>query len=151
MSEDAARTQQEPGYSIVEPTKQEANPFPGADGTQFDLLAALGLDEMRMRMWYYEPGGSSTLHRHGVQEEVYYFLDGPAQIQIGHGDDEELVDVSAGSAVRVSAETPRQIINTSDSQTRMLAVAAPNQMEGDIWDAENDEYVTIQDWFQRFQ
>lgn len=139
------------GYSIAEPTEEESDPFPGAGGTQFDLIGDLGLTEMRMRMWYYEPGGTSTLHKHGVQEEVYYFLDGPAWIQIGRGEDREVVDVSEGTAVKVEADVPRQILNDTDGQLRLLAVSAPNEMEGEIWDDENEEYVTLQEWFQRFQ
>lgn len=136
-------------YSTAAPTEAESDPFPGADGTQFDLLSALDLDQMRMRLWYFEPSGTSTLHKHGVQEEVYYFLDGPAQIQIGRGDDAEVVDVSQGEAVKVDPEVPRQIINRSDAQLRLLAVSAPNEMEGDIWDEDSEEYVTLQEWFQR--
>lgn len=136
-------------YSTAEPTEAASDPFPGADGTQFDLLSALDLDDMRMRMWYYEPGGTSTLHKHGVQEEVYYFLDGPAQIQIGHGDGAEIVAVSQGEAVKVDPDVPRRIINRSDDQLRLLAVSAPNEMEGDIWDEDSEEFVTLQEWFQR--
>lgn len=104
---------------------------------------------MRMRVWYFEPGGSSTLHKHGVQEEVYYFLDGPAQVQIGRGPDAEVVEVSEGTAVKVDAGVTRQIQNPTDRTLRLFAVSAPNEMEGDIWDSEAEEFVTIQEWFQR--
>lgn len=138
-----------PGYSVAEPTEEESNPFPGAGGTQFDLLGALDLTEMRMRLWYFEPEGSSTLHKHGVQEEVYHFLDGPGEVQVGHGDDAEVREVSAGTTVKVAPEEPRQITNVSGSTMRLLAVSAPNEMEGEIWDEEAEEWVGLQEWFQR--
>lgn len=137
------------GYKIAEPAEDDSNPFPGADGTQFDLLGALDLTEMRMRLWYFEPGGSSTLHKHGVQEEVYYFLDGPGNIQFGQGTDAEVIEVPEGAAVKVDAGVTRQIQNPTDTTIRLLAVSAPNEMEGEIWDSQAEEYVTIHEWFQR--
>lgn len=137
------------GYSVAEPTEAESAPFPGADGKQFNLISELGLEEMRVRLWYFEPGGTSNLHRHGVQEEVYYFIDGPAKVQVGSVDDPEVIEVSSGSVVKVDADLPRQIINNTDDTLRLLAVSAPNQMEGDIWDGDKDEWVTLQEWFQR--
>lgn len=138
-----------PGYSVTESNQEESHPFPGVDGAQYDLIEPLDLDRMRMRMWYIEPDGTSNLHRHEVQEEVYHFLDGPAQIQFERGDDTERVDVAEGSTVKVEPSVPRQIINTSGSTLRILAVAAPNEMEGEIWDPEGEEYVPLQEWFQR--
>lgn len=134
-------------YSIAHPTEADSDPFPGAGGLQFDLLGSLGLENMRMRMWYFEPDGASTLHRHGVQEEVYHFLDGPAEVQVGDGADAEVLDVEAGDTVKVDPAASRQIRNVSGDTLQLLAVSAPNEMEGEIWNDDGDEWVPLQEWF----
>lgn len=69
--------------------------------------------------------------------------------RLGQGDDQEVVDLPEGTALRVPTGVPREIGNAGDGEVRVLAISAPNQMEGDVWDAERGEFLPLQDWFQR--
>lgn len=133
-------------YSLAIPSQEESDPFPAGDGNQFDLKGRLGLSKMRTRMWYFEPGEASSYHRHGEQEELYYLVDGPGQIRVGHGDDEEVVDVEDGTAVKVAPETPRQLLNETDSTTQWLVVAAPDVVEGEIYHDERGEFLPLSEF-----
>ena len=86
-----------------------------------ELSDALGCEKLRARVWHIEPDGSLKYHRQHEQEELYVPLDGPGQLRI----DDEVVDVPAGSAVRVPPETPRQPINETSETHVWLIVGAP--------------------------
>lgn len=137
-------------YAIATPSKAESEPFPipPSDGVQYNLMGDLETEEMRIRLWYFEPGESGSYHTHDVQEEVYFVVAGDAWARLGQGDDEERVDLPAGTALKVPTGVPREL-GADDGEARVLAVSAPNQMEGDVWDAEQDAFLPLQDWFQR--
>ncbi|WP_096389650.1 cupin domain-containing protein [Halopenitus persicus] len=86
-----------------------------------DLTEELGCKELRPRVWYLDPGDTMVRHKQEQQEELYVPLAGPCQIRI----DGELFTVPTGSAVRISPDTPRQLINTDQHQHAWLIVGAP--------------------------
>lgn len=133
-------------YTVTRPRRAESDPFPAGEGRTVDLRAPLGLSEMRARMWYFDPGESSFYHRHEQQEELYYLLDGPAQIRVGAGEDETVLDVEEGSAVRVAPGAARQLRNDTDSPTRWLVIAAPNVREVELYDDDRGEFVPLDEF-----
>ena len=44
---------------------------------------ALGAEEMRATVWYFEPGEEIQYHAHGDQEELYYDLEGEFSLKLG--------------------------------------------------------------------
>jgi uncharacterized cupin superfamily protein len=104
-------------FDTEEPTTSEKSGLP-----KVELTDLLGCEKLHARVWYLSPGDSIVYHKHREQEEVYVPLNGPGQLRIGG----ELVDVPANAAVRVSPETPRQPVNTSDDEHVWLIVGAPS-------------------------
>lgn len=86
-----------------------------------DLTEALGLEELRSKVRYLEPGDEMTYHRQWEQEELYYVLEGHGRMRIG----EETVDLPPHTAVRVPPETPRQAFNDTDRRQTWLMIGAP--------------------------
>ncbi|KJL35184.1 cupin domain-containing protein [Microbacterium azadirachtae] len=59
-----------------------------------------------------DPGASSPFwHRHDRFEELYVFLEGRGQMAL----DDDVVDVQAGTVVRVAPETWRAVHNAADA------------------------------------
>lgn len=134
-------------YAITTPSERASEPIPPlpTDGSQVDLTEELDIAQMRSRVWYFAPGDRSSWHKHESQEELYALLDGPAQMKIG--DEEEVIEVPDESIVRVAPETPRQLLNETETTTVWYIVAAPAELDGDLWDEEQNRFVPIMEWF----
>jgi mannose-6-phosphate isomerase-like protein (cupin superfamily) len=61
-------------------------------------------------------GKGSYGHRHKTQEEIYYVVAGTVQFKL----DDEVVDVGAGSAVRVAPATVRSIWNEGPDDAEIV-------------------------------
>lgn len=109
------------GYTMAAFDELESTEAPDYGVSWVELSEGLGCEKMRARVWHVEPGGSLKYHRQREQEELYVPLDGPGQLRI----DDEVVDVPAGSAVRISPSTPRQPINETNETHDWLIVGAP--------------------------
>lgn len=138
-------------YTTSQPSMAAAEPFPipPSDGVQFNLLGDLETEEIRIRPWYFDAGESGSYHTLDVQEEGYFVVSGDASARDGHGDDEELLDLSAGTALKVPTGVAREIGADDDGAARVLAISAPNQMEGDVRDAEQEAFLPLSDRFRR--
>lgn len=66
---------------------------------------------MRVNVLFLEPGDVVGYHTHERQEELYVCIRGPGQVYI----DRELHEVPEGGVVRVRADVPRQLLNTTES------------------------------------
>jgi mannose-6-phosphate isomerase-like protein (cupin superfamily) len=88
-----------------------------------NLTRELDLTEMRSKVRYLEPGDAMTYHRQHEQEELYYLLAGRGRMRIG--DRDNVVELRAGTAVRVAADTPRQAFNDTDDDQVWLMIGAP--------------------------
>lgn len=109
-------------YTVVDPDDIEPEPYPESGLLHRKLTEALDATEMRVNMITLSPGDVTGYHRHERQEEVFVLLEGPGRARIGG----ELVDVPKRGAVRIPAETPRQLLNDADSGDAVwLMVGAP--------------------------
>jgi mannose-6-phosphate isomerase-like protein (cupin superfamily) len=133
-------------YGMATPTEEASDTYPAGDGTHYDLKGVLDLEELRAQMWFFEPGGSSIYHLHNRQEELYYLVDGPAQMRVGRDDDQELVDVPEGTTMTVPPGTARQLLNPTDHATTWLVVAAPNVREAEIYHEGRDEFLPLEEF-----
>lgn len=108
-------------YETIVVEDAERAPSAASGTMHVDLVSELGCTEMRPKVWFLSPGDEMSFHRQAAQEELYYVLRGPSRFRVG----EELLDVEEGTAIRVPPETPRQIINDTDSDHVWLVVGAP--------------------------
>lgn len=93
------------------------------------VTEALGLQQLRANLFRFRPGDSMYLHAHKAQEELFFIVEGEAELVVG----DERRPVGPGDAVRVDKEPPRQLIQTGDSDCVWLAVAAPPVDDDVIW------------------
>lgn len=110
-------------YEMISVTEAERKPSKVSGTPHVDLVSALGCEKMRPKVWFLSPGDEMSFHRQEEQEELYYVLEGPGRMKLGA--DEEIHDISEGTAVRVAPDTPRQILNDTEGEHVWLVVGAP--------------------------
>jgi mannose-6-phosphate isomerase-like protein (cupin superfamily) len=71
------------------------------------------------RMPEHAGGKGSYGHRHKSQEEVYFVLSGELQFKL----DDEVLDVPAGTAVRIAPATVRSVWNERPEEAELLIVS----------------------------
>ena len=67
------------------------------------------------------PGQRTTLHRHGISEEIYHVSAGTARMQLGS----EVFDVQAGDTICIPPGTPHCITNTGTQPLCILCCCSP--------------------------
>lgn len=113
-------------YTLVDYEAEEPTTSAKSDVERVELADLLGCENMGLRVWHLAPGDSMSYHSHSEQEEVYVPLGTDGQIRV----EDEMVDVPAGSAIRVSPDRKRQMVNQGDAVQRWLVVGAPG-VDGD--------------------
>jgi quercetin dioxygenase-like cupin family protein len=71
------------------------------------------------RMPQHTGGKGSYGHRHKTQEEIYYVAAGKLQFKLG----DEVIDLVAGTAVRVAPETWRSVWNDEPEDAELIIVS----------------------------
>ena len=81
-------------------------------------------------------GKGSYGHRHKTQEEVYFVISGTLQFKLG----DEMMDLDAGSAVRVAPEVVRSVWNEGPEDAELAIcsvcvadVEADAELVADFW------------------
>ena len=72
-------------------------------------------------------GAATTPHYHRVTEEIYYILEGTAQMQIG----DELREVRPGDAIAIPPGDVHQIRNSGGQTLKFLCCCAPGYQHED--------------------
>ena len=80
------------------------------------------------------PGETTRLHRHRTSGEVYYFLEGEAEVQVG----EEAAAVGPDDAVVIPAGQAHRIVAEGDAEVHLLCVCRPPYRHEDTVVAERD-------------
>jgi len=86
------------------------------------MTSALGAEQVAFtyrRMPQHTGGKGSYGHRHKEQEEIYFVASGTLQFKL----DDEVVDVGAGTAVRVPPETWRSVWNDEPEDAGLIIVS----------------------------
>lgn len=108
-------------FAIVDPRAVPGEEFDTCETEVRKLTEPLGCEEMRVNQVIVDPGEDVTPHAHEGQEEVYVAQTG-GQIAV----EGEVHDVPAGGVVRVHADTIRNLVNRTETEThRWIAVGAP--------------------------
>lgn len=103
------------------------------------LTAALEAEQVAFtfrRMPQHTGGKGSYGHRHKEQEEIYYVVSGTLQFKLG----DEVVDIGAGTAVRVPPETWRSVWNDEPADVELIIVSTR------IENAEDDSELLENFW-----
>lgn len=109
-------------FAIVDIDEMGTEPFPESGIEHAKLTEALGAEEMRVNALILEPGEVVGYHTHVDQEEIYVCTQGPGEVYI----DGDLAEVPEGGVVRMQADVPRQLLNTTDDAThRWVMFGAP--------------------------
>jgi uncharacterized cupin superfamily protein len=93
-------------------------------GVRFGQLGtALGAQKLGYNLTVIDPGKSAfPLHNHRVNEEMFFIVEGSGQVRIGA----ETHPIRAGDVIACppgGKETAHQIVNTGESEMRVLAVS----------------------------
>src|SRR5438270_6165509 len=103
------------------------------------MTTELGADQIAFthrRMPPKSGGKGSYGHRHKTQEEIYYVISGTLQFKL----EDEVIDVPAGSAVRVAPTVTRSIWNDRPGDAELLICSirledphADGELVDDFW------------------
>ncbi|MDY6779697.1 MAG: cupin domain-containing protein [Halobacteria archaeon] len=85
----------------------------------------LGLDEMRAKLWYFEPGEQIDYHAHSEQEEFFYVVKGEFSLKLGRSGEEEIVEVGPGAFWAAGPEVGHGHRYVGDDEGVVLAIGAP--------------------------
>jgi mannose-6-phosphate isomerase-like protein (cupin superfamily) len=91
-------------------------------GEMKPLTAPLATEQVAFtfrRMPQHSGGKGSYGHRHKTQEEVYFVVSGELQFKI----EDEVIDVPAGTAVRVASGATRSVWNERPDDAELLIVS----------------------------
>ena len=86
---------------------------------------ALGAEEMRLTVWYFDPGEEIQYHAHSEQEELYYVLEGEFSLKLGESGEEEYVEAGPGTFWIAKPEVGHGHRNVGDERGAVLAFGAP--------------------------
>ena len=109
------------GYKVVslEEVPDILGDYPGE--MQF-ITYLIGAEQVALtyrRMPQHTGGKGSYGHRHRTQEEIYFVIAGKLQFKL----DDEVVEASKGTAVRVSPEVARSVWNDEPEDAELLIVS----------------------------
>jgi mannose-6-phosphate isomerase-like protein (cupin superfamily) len=93
--------------------------YPGEMRMMTSDLEAEQVAFTHRRMPQHTGGKGSYGHRHKEQEEIYFVASGKLQFKL----DDEVVDVGAGTAVRVASETWRSVWNDEPEDAELIIVS----------------------------
>ena len=86
---------------------------------------ALGAEEMRVTVWYFDPGEEIQYHAHSEQEELYYVLEGTFSLKLGRSGEEEYVEAGPGTFWVAKPEIGHGRRDVGDERGAVLAFGAP--------------------------
>ncbi|MFB6142055.1 MAG: cupin domain-containing protein [Halorientalis sp.] len=85
----------------------------------------LGLEELNVTLWYFEPGEEIQYHAHSEQEELYYVIEGEFSLKLGRSGEEEYVEVGPGAFWAAGPEVGHGHRYVGEEEGVVLAIGAP--------------------------
>ena len=73
----------------------------------------------------YEPGQATIMHKHPLEEEFIYILQGTANMNV-EGDE---VELTAGSVIKMPANVMHDVRNLQDDRLVIMFTKSPTKME----------------------
>ena len=90
-----------------------------------DIDTALGLGNLKAKIWYFEPGDEIQYHAHSEQEELFYVIEGEFSLKLGESDDAEIVEVGEGDFWAAKPKVGHGHHYIGDDEGILLALGAP--------------------------
>lgn len=87
---------------------------------------ALGLDNVRARVWYIEPGDQIGYHAHEQQEELFYLAEGTLSLKVGRSGETETVEAEAGTWWAAGPKVGHGHRNVGEETCVVFAFGAPS-------------------------
>jgi len=117
-------------YEVVHTDDVDRTDLSGIDEVPPDLDVraideVLGLDGMKAKVWYFEPGDEIAYHAHSEQEELYYALSGEFSLKLGRSGETEIREVGPGAFWVAKPEVGHGHRYVGDDQGAVLALGAP--------------------------
>lgn len=85
----------------------------------------LGVENLHMKIWYFEPGEEIQYHAHAEQEEVFFILEGRFSLKLGKAGEEEYKEVGPGTFYTAKPGIGHGHRYIGDDRGAVLAIAAP--------------------------
>ncbi|WP_299262785.1 cupin domain-containing protein [Halorientalis sp.] len=85
----------------------------------------MGLDNLHVTLWYFEPDEEIQYHAHSEQEELYYVVEGEFSLKLGRSGEAETVEVGPGAFWAAGPEVGHGHRYVGDDEGVVLAVGAP--------------------------
>ncbi|MFB6084191.1 MAG: cupin domain-containing protein [Halorientalis sp.] len=85
----------------------------------------MGLEEMHVTLWYFEPGEEINYHAHSEQEELYYVIEGEFSLKLGRSGETETMEVGPGAFWAAGPEIGHGHRYVGDDEGVILAIGAP--------------------------
>lgn len=95
------------------------------DLTIREIDDALDLENVRMNVWYFEPGDGIGYHAHTTQEEIYYVVRGRFSVKIGRSGQTEIIEVGPGSFYAAPPGVGHGHRYLGDDRGMIVAIGAP--------------------------
>lgn len=111
----------EKGYTLLLPDDAFWRPSNMMKIPNTDLARQLGSEKVGARLWRLPPFSANTWHRHPVQDELYFVLEGTGRIRV----DGETLTVPRYGALLVRPSCLRQVFNDTPDEALWLIVGAP--------------------------
>jgi uncharacterized cupin superfamily protein len=86
---------------------------------------ALGLEQLRAGLIYFEPGEEVGYHAHAEQEELYYVIEGRFSLKLGRSGETEIVEVGPGTFFAAGPEIGHGHRCVGEERGTLLALGAP--------------------------
>ncbi|WP_254538032.1 cupin domain-containing protein [Halomarina litorea] len=86
---------------------------------------ALGTEQMKVKVWYFDPGEEIQYHAHSEQEELYYIMEGEFSLKLGKSGEEEFVEAGPGTFYVAGPETGHGHRYVGEDRGVVLALGAP--------------------------
>lgn len=115
------------GFRKVSIDTLDAEPWEGVDPEIVPVGYELRPTQLRPNVWEYEPGDEMPAHRQQEQDELFYVMEGTAEMTV----DGESFEATAGEFVFVPPENWRGFVATT--YCRILAIGAPNTTNDGIF------------------
>jgi mannose-6-phosphate isomerase-like protein (cupin superfamily) len=109
------------GYSIihVDDVPDVSGDYPGAIRMATEHIGAEQVALTYRRMAPKTGGKGSYGHRHRTQEETLYLISGTVEVKL----DDEVIEVGAGTIVRIAPATLRSVWNEGPEDAEMIIVS----------------------------
>lgn len=110
-------------YFVIAPDDLAWRPSNLMKISNADYLERTGSELLGARLWRLPPKSANTWHKHPLQEEFYFVVEGTGRMRIN----DEVITVQKHGGVLVGPKLLRQVFNDTEEEVLWLVVGAPEE------------------------